>query len=515
VCVKTPSADGVLDRTDFSIDAGSVSGHRRPLRLNLGLLDTTGHARGDAIDLIRRGPFARLWWSSAISSLGDWITFFASLALADSIGGKSGVLVPLISRLIPGLLFGALAGVLADRMDRKRTMVISDFGRGVLVLALLFVAPIAQSNGAGVGLWALATINFMLELLTLIRQPAREAALPTLVDAHQLVGANSLSLAAAYGTGPLGSAMYAMLAAAYERAGGIGVFDTAEGLAFGVDSVTFVVSGIIVATIAIPAPELVAEAEEADRPRSGFRIDFKQPLRDLWDGVRFVAGVESVRNVVLGMATALFGGGALIALGQSFSRDVLGGGASGFGILVTALGIGVGVGMLAVSVFAAELSRRDLAFAVSLTFTGLGIVFAALAATVWGASGWVFVTGVTIGFAYVMGFTHLHETVDDTLRGRTFAALFTLVRTAFLVSVTLAVAVAAALDNRFPSPFDNGIRNVLVLGGVIIMASGLGTLWAMRTTLRRPSLNAELYQSWRDASDTFNTIRGKSSESDE
>ena len=455
-----------------------------------------------------------MWWASAISSLGDWITFFASLTLADSIGGQSGVLVPLISRLVPGLLFGALAGVLADRMDRKRTMVISDLGRGVLVLALLFVAPLAESNGAGVGLWALAAINFVLEILTLLRQPAREAAMPTLVDPEQLVGANSLSLAAAYGTGPLGSAMYALLATGFERAGGFGLFDSAESFAFGVDSITFVASGIITATIAIPPPELVAEAEHAGRSR-GLRVDLKQPVRDLWEGFRFVAGVESVRNVVLGMATALFGGGALIALGQPFSRDVLSGGASGFGILVTALGIGVGVGMLAVSVFASELSRRDLAFAVALSFTGLGIIFAALAATVWGASGWVFVTGVTIGLAYVMGFTHLHETVDDTLRGRTFAALFTLVRTAFLVSVTLAVAVAAALDDRFPSPFDNGIRNVLVLGGAIIMVSGLGTLWAMRTTLKRPSLDPELYQSWREATDTFNTIRGKAPESDD
>ena len=416
------------------------------------------------------------------------------------------MLVPLISRLVPGLLFGALAGVLADRMDRKRTMVISDIGRAVLVLALLLVAPLAESNGAGVALWALAAINFVLEMLTLIRQPAREAAMPTLVNAEQLVAANSLSLAAAYGTGPVGSAIYAALATVSERVGGFGVFNSAESLAFGVDSVTFLASGLIVATIAIPKPELARS--DAD-PSEASRFDIRQPMRDLLEGFRFVASVRSVRNVVLGMATALFGGGALIALGQPFSRDVLGGGASGFGILVTALGLGVGVGMLAVAVFSSELSRRDVAFAISLSLTGLAITFSAMAATVWGASGWVFVAGVAIGLAYVMGFTHLHETVDDTLRGRTFAALFTLVRTAFLVSVTLAVAVAAALDNLFPSPFDNGIRNVLVLGGVIITAAGLGTLWAMRSILKRPKLNEELYRSIQDASETFNAIRGK------
>lgn len=413
--------------------------------------------------------------------------------------------MPLVSRLIPGLLFGALAGVVADRMDRKRTMVVSDLGRGVLVLALLFVAPIAEVSGAGIGLWALALINFILELLTLIRQPAREAAMPTLVAPEQLVAANSLSLAAAYGTGPLGSALFAALATATERTGGFLVFDTAESLAFVLDSVTFVLSGVIVATIAIPKPELVKN----DTARAPTGVDLRQPLRDLLEGFRFVGGVRTVRTVVLGMATALFGGGALIALGQPFSRNVLLAGASGFGILVTALGLGAGAGMLAVAVFSSELTRRDLTFAISLSLTGLAITFAAMSATVWGAAGWVFVAGVTVGLAYVMGFTHLHETVDDTLRGRTFAALFTLVRTAFLVSVTLAVAVAAALNGRFPEPFDNGIRNVLVLGGVIILASGLGTLWSMRSIFLRPKVSSELYRSIKDASDTFNAIRGK------
>ena len=450
-----------------------------------------------------------MWWASAISSLGDWITFFASLTLAGSIGGRSGVLVPLISRLVPGLLFGALAGVLADRMDRKRTMVVSDVGRGVLVLALLVVAPIAESNGAGAGLWALASINFVLELLTLMRQPAREAAMPTLVEPEQLVAANSLSLAAAYGTGPLGSAVFAALATVSERAGGIALFDSAESLAFGVDSVTFMLSGLLVASIPIPKPELAQDDETTPVVAKKSGLDLRQPVRDLLEGVRFVASVRTVRNVVLGMAAALFGGGALIALGQPFSNEVLQGGTSGFGILVTALGLGVGTGMLAVAVFSSELTRRDLTFAISLSLTGLAIVFAAIAATVWGATGWVFVAGVTIGLAYVMGFTHLHETVDDTLRGRTFAALFTLVRTAFLVSVTLAVAVAAALDGRFPRPLDNGIRNVLVLGGAIITVSGLGTLWSMRMIFSRPKLNSELYRSIRDASDTFNAIRGK------
>lgn len=401
-------------------------------------------------------------------------------------------------------MFGTLAGVLADRMDRKRTMIISDFGRGVLVLSLLLITPLAESSGPGTALWALAIINFALEMLTLIRQPAREAAVPTLVEPEQLVAANSLSLAAAYGTGPVGSIAFAALAELFESQGAIGFFRSAEDFAFGLDSITFTISGLIILSMSIPQPELAADSGDEKE-----KIGWRQSLSDIKEGLDFVAHERTVRNVVLGMAAALFGGGALIALGQPFSEQVLMGGKSGFGILVTALGLGVGGGMLAVAVFSQELARRDLTFAVSLSLTGATITASAMAATVWGAGSWVFLAGVSTGIAYVMGFTHLHETVDDTLRGRTFGALFTLVRTAVLVSFALAVGASELLDGRFGSPFDNGIRNVLLLGGVVILLSGLGTLWTMRDILSRPKLTKELTRSISDASDTFNAIRGR------
>ena len=95
-------------------------------------------------DLVRRGPFARLWWSQLISSLGDWVTLFATFSLATEISGdelNSGIaiLVPLTARFLPGLIIGVVGGVVADRFDRKRTMIVADFGRAALVLVLVFV----------------------------------------------------------------------------------------------------------------------------------------------------------------------------------------------------------------------------------------------------------------------------------------------------------------------------------------------------------------------------------------
>ena len=199
----------------------------------------------------------------------------------------------------------------------------------------------------------------------------------------------------------------------------------------------------------------------------------------------------------------------MLPLGEAFANEVLKGGSTGFGILVTALGVGVGLGMLGVAVFSSDRTRRDVTFAVGLTLTGLAIGLAALASTVWGAAGWILIAGITTGFTYVMGFTHLHEVVDDTLRGRTFAALFTLVRTAMLVSFALAVLVAEALDGRFDDPFENGVRNVFILAGVLILATGALSLWGMRGTLIQKDLPEEMRRSIRDASHTFGSMKGK------
>ncbi|HDH25975.1 MAG TPA: hypothetical protein ENH00_07270 [Actinobacteria bacterium] len=108
-----------------------------------------------------------------------------------------------------------------------------------------------------------------------------------------------------------------------------------------------------------------------------------------------------------------------------------------------------------------------------------------------------------------MGFTHLHEQVTDELRGRTFAALYTLTRTALLISITAAAFVAAILDGKLPGIFSSGIRSALVLGGVVVAFAGAITLWNMRKTFSRPHIPEEALRTFEDASDTFTEIRGR------
>ena len=227
------------------------------------------------------------------------------------------------------------------------------------------------------------------------------------------------------------------------------------------------------------------------------------------EGVRFVAAHPTVRGIILGMAAALFGAGAFFVLGQRFSIDLLGGGRAGFGVLITALGCGVGLGMLALAIGGTLRSRREVLFATSLMATGVAITVSATTSSVIPAAGWLFVGGLGAGGSYVMGFTYLHEEVDNELRGRTFAALYTVVRTSLLASVTLAGLVVPLLDDLFPTPFDSGLRLTLLAGGIIVFAAGAATLWGVRMTLHRPKLTEFGYRALREAGDAFTSIRGR------
>lgn len=454
-------------------------------------------------DLIRRGPFAKLWWSQVVSSLGDWVALFASFALAARIAGGGSaatvaILVPLLGRILPGLFFGFLGGVMADRWSRKTTMIVSDFGRAVLAIGLLFVGTYTQ----------LFIVTFITEIFALVRQPAREAVVPTLVSPDKLLAVNGLNLAAAYGTAPIGSAIYAGLAEVSRFLPEVGRVGPAIGTAFLFDCLTFLISGLIVISIPIPPPKPARDRLQGKEPEAS-------AWRDIVDGMRYVMGSGPIRRMILGMAAGLFGGGALFVLGQPFSEQVLRGGESGYGILVTALGVGVGLGMVGVTVFATMDTRREPLFALSLFATGVAVSFTAFADTVFGAAGWAFVAGLGTGIAYVTGFTHLHASVTEELRGRTFAAMFAFARTALLVSFGLAGVGAAALAGIFPGELNNGIRAVMLLGGVVVALSGVAVFLGSGTW--RMSLDDEKLERMGEAADSITWMRGsrKQGEDDE
>jgi dTMP kinase len=408
--------------------------------------------------------------AQVVSSTGDWIGMVAILALAAHVskGSEAAIGLVMAARMLPGFFLAPVGGVLVDRWDRRRTMVACDVGRAAVVASLPFVHTV-------VGLFL---ASFLLEVLTLLWSPAKDASVPNMVPAAKLASANSLSLAAAYGTFPVGSLIFASMAG---LASWLGRFEglaalrvNQESLALWVDASTFLVSGLIITRLTLPG-----------RPKgNGKRIDWSQAYRELVEGLRFVGTNPTVRSVMVGLGVGLIGCGAVIPLGPIYAQRVLGAGSAGFGLLMTGLGTGAAVGVVSLSVAARRLPTERV-FVAAILGSGASLVLATSVSTLTPAVVFTGLFGLAAGIGYVAGFTIIQAHVSDDLRGRTFATLYTLIRACLLLSLGLSPWLSGALDGLSGALFDHhtvkvgirvavpGVRLALWLGGLVTVAAGL------------------------------------------
>jgi dTMP kinase len=425
----------------------------------------------DSWRLFGSSAFFRLWLSQVFSSLGDWIGLLAILALANTVSDSNAAALSLVmvARMLPGFLLAPLAGALVDRLDRKRVMVATDLGRA----ALLVFLPFADT------LFLLVLASFALEIMALFRGPATAATVPHLVPSENLPGANSLSLVAAFGTFPLGALVFSGLAG---LAGFLNGFDALsalqldrESIALWFDSGAFIVSALITLTLPIPR----------DESRVGQPIDWTQTWRDVIEGLRFLAGHRLVRAVIIGLAGGLLGGGMMIPLGPVFSTEVLGEGTSGFGLLMFSLGLGAAIGVITLVAYQARAPLETIFWA-AVVGTGAGIIIAASFSALVASMFAVVFVGACAGTGYVSGFTLLQRNSADEVRGRTFAALYTLIRMCLLLSLTVTPLLASAFGELSQRLFADsalelggqtivlpGVRLALWLGGAIALVAGL------------------------------------------
>jgi dTMP kinase len=415
--------------------------------------------------------FFRLWLAQVISSLGDWIGLIAILAIAARVSNNSGAAVSLVmtTRVLPGFLLGTVGGVIIDRFDRRKVMVLCDVGRA----SLLVLLPFAES------LLGLVLISLGLELMTLLWGPAQAATVPHFVKEEQLASANSLSLAASYGTFPIASIIFSLLAGLATVLGRLDIISSfkvdQEMLALLFDAMTFLVSAAIVWRLPFPK-----------RARGdGRRIDWPDTFSDIKEGLRFIGRNPLVRGVIIGLGFGLIGGGAMIPLGPAFAKEVLNGGSAAFGVLMTALGFGAAIGVVTLLWLQGRLPRSTV-FAAAVVGTGVFLIMAASVSSLAPAALFIGGVGACAGTSYVTGFTVLQENVGDDLRGRIFATLYTVIRLCLLISLTISPLWSDFWDFVTTELFDDqalemgpyvyalpGVRISLWGGGIITLIAGL------------------------------------------
>jgi Na+/melibiose symporter-like transporter len=396
--------------------------------------------------LVRQGGLRLLLSAGLISLVGDWIL---RIGLAYEVYALTGSTVAsaamLLASLLPQILLGSVAGVFADRWDRRATMVVTNLLLAAGLLPLLLVQDARR-------VWIVYPVAVVQSCLAQFFVAAEASLLPDLVPRTDLVTANALNSQIRDIARLVGAACGGVIAAL----GGIRLL----GLA---DAATFCLAASLLALIRLPRSRTARRDDSA----RGQRV--RSVWRDWVDGTRLAWQVHTLRVLLVFVAITSVGEGVMGTLMAPFVRDVLQGNSSAFGLIMSMQAVG-GIlgGLVAASVGHRFRPSRLLAWgAVAFGAIDLALFLYPLAApTLWPA----FLLIVLVGPAGALmgaGLMTLFQTATAAgYRGRAFGALIAVEGVATL-SGTLA---AGLLGGRV------GIVMVLTTQGAGYVLAGLMVL---------------------------------------
>ena len=384
--------------------------------------------------LLRNARFLRLWIGQGTSFVGDAVSMVALVVLVVQVtGSATAVGGALVARLLPTIL-SPLAGVLADRVDRRRVLVASDLARAVLVLGLVFARDLAT----------IYILVFLMGLARTIFNPTVRAAFPSVVGGGDLTRANAL-IAGTFSTsimvGPI--------------LGGLLVASIGVDAAFLADAVTYLISAILLSTVPLPHPSRDSEEEE------GF-------VRELRSGFDYLLGARVPLAIVVGAFLTILTINATVPAEVFLAKETFGTGDAGYGLLVSLWGGGMVLGSAMMAVLGDRINLVLLYFlsifvgASALVGTGLAPAFVL-------ALGALTVEGVATGIDNVATDTILQKRVPEAFLGRVFSIRFL----GYSAGEALAYPLGGLLVDAV------GPRSTYLLAGIATAAAGLLVLLAL------------------------------------
>ena len=414
--------------------------------------------------------FRKLWNSMVFSSFGDWLGLLATTAMAQELSNGNyskanfAIAGVFIVRLLPAVILGPIAGVIADRFDRRRLMVFCDIFRFGLYLSIPIV---------GNYFW-LYTATVLVECFTLFWSPAKEATVPNMVPKNKLESANQVSLLAAYGTAPVAAIVFSLLAlvsTAISKFLPAGYSSTAD-IALYIDAISFLYTAWVVYRL-----------REIPKGAASKATVNENIGKSLFEGFKFVSGSKIVKGLIFGMLGAFFAAGAVIGLARTFVGDLNAGDAA-YGILFGAVFTGLALGIsLGPKVFA-QFSKRRI-FGAALTISSFFLILLALITNLVLAIFITIILGAFAGVSWVSGFTMLGLEVADEVRGRTFAFVQSLIRISLVLVLAISPIIAAAIG-RHTFKFENfevtynGAAFTMFAAGIIGVTVGIISYRTMR-----------------------------------
>lgn len=422
-------------------------------------------------------PFRRLWAVTYLCSTADWLALLGLTGLVTKLIENytvqnfafTGVVLTL---LLPGLVFAPVGGIMADRFDRRKVMVVADVFRCGLLLSIAIVGSLQ---------W-LFIATFLVGLFSMMWIPSKDAAVPNLLRRpDQVETANQLGMVMTYGLAVVtGAGLYSVLT-------GIGPTLNLPHSFFGdlgIAKVVVVINGLLYLTsavlIATRIPELsLRNVHQVPRdPHGPARLEPSSPglLGMFRDGAKYVKSTKLVRGLLIGMVGAFAAGGAVIGSSKPYSSSLLAGD-SAFGLLFVAVFMGLAGGMASAPKLAHRLPH-DRLFGMAIVLAGLVLIVVALAPHLVVALVAVSLVGACAGVAFLTGVTIIGTQIDDSIRGRINAIYQSLMKVILGGSMAAVPLLIGLVRPHSFSVFGaviviDGTRPVLLGGGVLAALVGV------------------------------------------
>jgi MFS family permease len=388
--------------------------------------------------------FRLLWLGQVVSQLGDWFNTIAVYTIILNLTGSGRYIgLMMVARFLPSFIFGSLSGVLADRFSRRSIMIVSDLLRAVVVLGFLFVRRADQ-------LWLIYVLTVMQLALSTFFEPAKTAAIPSIVSDRELVSANAISSVTWSAMLTLGAAI-----------GGLVTDWFGTDVAFVLDALTYLLSAALIAGVRVP--------KRPPRQKHKLTLNRALGISETIEGIKYVKQRPRVLALLLVKPAWGLGGGILTLLAV-FGEKIFPFGktaAGGIGVLFAARGIGTAVGPILARRISGEGKQRMQA-SIGLAFLIGGVFYIAF-----GLATSLVVALVVLGIAHMGGSilwvfstVLLQRAVEDNFRGRVFAAELA------LLTLTMAASnyITGEMLDRFqlsPRAVTVGIGTLFIIPAVI------------------------------------------------
>jgi MFS family permease len=419
--------------------------------------DATSISLSAYLQLVRGNRnFRRLWLAQIVSEIGDWFYTLAIYSLLLQLTGRaSSVALALVLQVLPQTLIGPAAGVVNDRISRKRVMIAADLARMAIVFAMLLVRSRSM-------VWLVYPLLLLETLMAAFFEPARSAVIPNITPKEGVLLANTLSSATWSVNLLIGASVGGVVAALFGR-----------DAVFVLNALSFLASALLIRGMRFNEPH--AEAAAPLRARDAF--DFSPVL----EGVRYVREHRRLLPTIFAKAGEFMIGPSWVlftVMGHHYFHvhlrgiDPQRGAMLGMSLLMGARGIGAIMGPLFTARWAGHSDHRlRLGILFGYLTIGVGYMGLGLSPNVWIACLCIGVAHCGGSTVWVFSTTLLQLHTDDRFRGRVFAADLGL--------SMLTIAIGAYVCGAF---LDSGMsaRVVASATGVTMVLPALLWAWAMR-----------------------------------